>query len=365
MTDYEVWLTTDVGVRIALLDQVLWLGATRRVNDVGALTLGLPKSFDQTLLERDRMVQVWRAPRGGRLHMWRAYFVDGWRLATQGNLDLLTVRGSDSNAIAGWRIIAYAAGESESSKSGAADDMMKEMVEENLGSSAESARDWSDYVTVQGDLSAGPSLEKRFAWKNLLDRLQNISLAAKEAGTEVWFDFVPVVGVDSMTFDFRTYTGQPGADRTADSAQTVFDQERGNLEEAFLEYEYRGEVTYCYALGQGQLSHRQTSEQSDDERIDASYWGRKECAVQALRATTANGLRDAARARLREGRPKRHFGGRPLDTAGTRFGRDWDVGDKVVARYRGEEFEPIVEAVQVFVTGSGQERVLARLEWES
>ena len=55
----------------------------------------------------------------------------------------------------------------------------------------------------------------------------------------------------------------------------------------------------------------------------------------------------------------------PLDTRGTRFGRDWNFGDKVVARYRGFEFDAIIRAVTISVNGQGEETVQARLEWES
>ena len=54
----------------------------------------------------------------------------------------------------------------------------------------------------------------------------------------------------------------------------------------------------------------------------------------------------------------------PVDTQGTRFGRDWDFGDKVRARYRGQEFDAIIRSVVLSMDDSGQETIRAKLEYE-
>jgi len=53
-----------------------------------------------------------------------------------------------------------------------------------------------------------------------------------------------------------------------------------------------------------------------------------------------------------------------LDTRGTRFGRDWDFGYKVRAKYRGQEFDAIVRAVTISVDENSKEDIQARLEYE-
>ena len=361
---YELWLTTDRGVRLSLLDNAVWFSATRVVNGIGTFSMSLPPSFDASLLAPDRMVQVWRAPEGGRLSLWRVYFVRKWRFLTQGSRQVLLLWGRDGNDLLRRRIAAAFTDEAESEKTDFADDMMKEIVTEALADGVAPTPDagtraWPD-LSVQADLGIGPTLTRSFAWQRL-DRLMSaIGQAAREAGTEVFFDIVPVVaGSDSISFEFRTYTGQPGADR----AGVVFDQERGNLKEPSLEFDYTNEVNYVYGGGQGQESEREVQQSYDAVRYSISQWNRCEGFVNASSQAEADGVREMARSAVEAGRPRRRFGAIPVDTEGTRFGRDWDHGDRVTARYRGFEFDTIIRVTNVTVRDE-HETVTARLEYE-
>jgi hypothetical protein len=294
-----------------------------------------------------------------------------WRYETVGGEETLRVGGPCVNDLLRRRIVAAYAGSAEAGKSDAADDMMKQVVTESMADGVDptpsaGTRVWAD-LSVAADLGLGPSLTKAFAFRRLLESsgagvLPDIAKAAREAGTEVWFDVVPdVVTSNSINFQFRTYTGQPGMDV---SDRVVFDQERGNLESAFLEYDHCQEVNYVYAAGQGQGAARNVQQAYSSTRFGSSQWNRCEGFADARNQTPNSGVREAGRALLREGRPRRRFGGTPLDTRGTRFGRDWDHGYKVRARYRGREFDSIVRAVVVSVNERGEEKIQARLDWE-
>lgn len=362
MARYEIWLTTDTGRRLALLDDVLWMQATRVVSDIGQLNLGVKPSFDLAWLAPDQMVQVWRAPTGGRLALWRAYFLRAWRFETQGSVERLTLRGSDANDLLRRRVVAYATDTSEGAKSTTeADDLIKEVIDENMVSCATTARNWSA-LSVQVDLSDGPSLDKNVGWRQVDNVLRDVSKASYAAGTEVFYDVVESdVGQDSISLQFRTYTGQPGQDLTSRGA--LFSQDRRNLVDPYYEVDYSAEVNYVYGLGQGEGSDRTTQEVSDAGRIAASAWNRCEAIADARNESTDNGTREAARAVLTEGRPRRRAGGKVLDTEGVRFGRDWQWGDKVTFKYR-EEFDCIVRAVVLSLGGDGKETVQARLDYE-
>jgi hypothetical protein len=373
MAEYEIWLTDDTGLRISspvtnqsIIDDFLWLQSTRIINDVGTLALSLPKSFDTNLLKPDRQIQVWRQPAGGALSLWRPYFIRRWRLATIGAREQIVVFGQDPNVIPKWRIVAYPDGESESVKEDVeADDLMKEIVDENLVNATDTDRNVSQF-TIQANNTAGPQLSVRIAWRNVLDVLRNLSDASREETPEVWFDVVVnSVSTSAISYQFRTYTGQPGQDKTSGSNQVVFDLDRGNIENPAIEEDYTQEVNYAYATGQGEFNNTRQREAEDTDRINVSSWGRKEGYTSARREAGDIGwLKAAANAELRRGRPRVRFTGTPLDIASTRFGVDWNFGDKVIARYRGVEFEPIIEMVQINVRG-GLETVSARLELES
>jgi len=231
---YELWLTSDTGLRLQLLDGVAWWAATRQVNAIGNFTMGLPSSFDTRLIEADRMVQVWRASQGGQLGLWRVYLVRWWRWEMQDSDEIFTIGGPDCNDLLRRRIVAAYSASSQAHKTDYADDMMKEVVSEALSDSAEPTPDagtrvWGD-LSVQADLGDGPTLTKSFAWRSLLlpsggGVLTSIAQAAREAGCEVFFDVVPdIVSSTSITFEFRTCTGQPGCDVV--DLGVLFDQER-------------------------------------------------------------------------------------------------------------------------------------------
>ncbi len=185
--------------------------------------------------------------------------------------------------------------------------------------------------------------------------------AAREAGTEVFFSIEPnVVTGSSISFQFRTTINQPGQDVTS---RVVFDQRRGNMREPSLEYDYSEEENYIYAAGQGEETARNIQQVYDTERYSASIWNRCEGFADARNQTADNGVREAGRAQLEEGRPRIRASATPVDTAGTRFGIDWDFGDKVRWRYKNIEFDTIIRAVTISVENK-REQIQARLDFE-
>jgi len=363
---YEIWLTTDAGLRLQSLDIDLWLNATRVVNGIGSFSMGLPRTFDTRLIQPDRMIQVWRAPQGGRLSLWRPYFIRKWRYETVGAQRIITLTGPDANDLLRRRIVAAYAESTQAAKTDFADDMMKEIVTEAIADGvapvpAAGTRVWTNF-TIQADASAGPTLTRGFSWQKLSRLIVEIANAAREAGTEVFFDIVTSsVDASSISFEFRTYVGQPGQDRTVTGM--VFDQMRGNLRNPFLEYDHTAEENYIYSGGQGQAAGRNVQQVYSTIRYDMSQWNRCEGFANAQSQTTNNGVREIGRARLESGRPRRRFGAEAIDTRGTRFGRDWNHGDLVRARYEDEEFDSIVRVTNIGLE-PGRETIAARLEYE-
>ena len=372
--DYEIWLTTDTGVRLASLNNAVWFQVSRTVNRIGYLSMRVPWTLDDSLIKPDYMVQIWRAPAGGRLKLWRPYFIRNWRFETGVRGDqFVYIGGMDPNDLLRRRIVAHYAGETNAvATAEEADDLMKRIVNDaNTDGSNPSptagTRVWANFSDA-GDLTDGPALTKDFSWDALLTRsgmgiLPKLADASKEAGTEVFFDVaVASVSASAISFQFRTYTGQPGMDVTS---KAVFDEARGNLLTPSLEYDHSEEVNYVYAGGQGIEDEREIQQVYDADLYLASAWNRCEAFEYATNQSTANGVREAGRAALRKGRPVKRFSGDPVDTEATRFGLHWDWGDKVRARYRNEEFDAIIKAVVLYGGSEGDERISARMEYEA
>jgi hypothetical protein len=145
--------------------------------------------------------------------------------------------------------------------------------------------------------------------------------------------------------------------------RVVFSEEGRNLRDPFIEYDYTEEVNYIYAGGKGNRGDRTIYQFYDEDRIKASTWNRCEAFVDA-RGQIKDGLTDAGRSALEEGRPIVRAGGIPVDTPGTAFGYHWDHGYKVRMKYRRQEFDCIVRSTVLNVR-DGQESIDARLEYES
>lgn len=374
---YEIWLTTDKGMRLAdkdgktLLTQIISLSSVKETNRIGNISITLPVTFDTNLIKPDNMIQVWRAPTGSRLGLYGVYFIRKWVYETKGSRQFITLGGPDANDLLRRRIIAGYNGTTISQKTDFADDMVKEIVTEAIADGVSPApsdgtRVWAD-LTVQSDTSSGPTLTVDTAWAHLLTTsgggaIADIAKASREAGTEVFFNVdVNVVSSTAISFIFTTKIGQPGTDRT--SLGILFDQQRGNMENPKLTYDYTEEINYVYSGGSGAETLQNVQQVSDSARYLVSQWGRCEGYVDAGDQQAGNGIREVGRAFLEEGRPKRRFVADPVDTVGTRFGVDWDFGDKVRTRYRGIEFDSIIRSV-VLNLKDGKETIKARLEFE-
>ena len=154
---------------------------------------------------------------------------------------------------------------------------MKTIVDENMVNDTWSpdygSRDYAR-MTVQGDATQGPMVYKKFMGRSVLLVCQEICKAAREYGTDVFFDIVPIdiegTGIDVQ---FRTYEGQRGQDLTN---AVLFDQKRGNLQDPYLEYDYLHEENYIFVRGQGVNDLRDDEEIYSVERQNTSPWARCE-----------------------------------------------------------------------------------------
>lgn len=369
---YEIILTNDFGVPIADLSTFTSLQCSRVANGIGFFEMEMPPSFDQNLIMLDRMIQVWRQPRGGVKKLWQVYFLRRWNFRTQGSDEYTILRGPDINHLLYRRIVAAFTGSAEAEKTDFADDMMKEVVTESIADGVAPTPDagtrvWGD-LSIAGDVSLGPTITKSFPFNKLLTVnnqgvLPVLAKAAREEGTEVFFQIVPnAIGQNSINFIFRTYINQPGQDV---SDQITFSQDSGNLQNPDLEYDYTEEENYIYAGGQAQESDRNVQQVYDATRYNASQWNRIEGFADARNQSTDNGVIAAGNDKLSDGRPRIRFSGIPLDVESTRFGIEWDFGYKVGAKHRNREFKSIIRAVTLSVNDNGDEDIRARLDYEA
>lgn len=368
-TKHELWVTDDKGDRLLLLDNVESFQWNRVINDVGRCRVQLPGDFDQTLLRVDNHIEVWRASDlTEKLRLENAFFIRRTRSFTNpGGLTTVRVFGVDPNDFLKRRIVNYTASSAEARKTDNADDMMKAIVRENLGPGAGvdtfgATRNFdSDFFQVQADATLGPSITKNFSFRNVHLVLQDLSNAARQAGTEIYFAIVPV---SPTLFEFQTYLDQPGQDRRFPDGDNpiIFSLDRGNLQQPSLEDDFEDEVNFVTGGGQGAGGARTIDEERDLDRINRSIWNRREAFRDARQENLAAGVSDQAQARLTEGLPKRRFATSLLSSENARYGIDWDFGDRITVEYLKQQFDAFIRAVSVNVDEEGGEIVEGRIE---
>jgi hypothetical protein len=383
MAKYELWLTDDHGRKIAdlrgrtMAKSFLSLTATRVANEIGQFTLYLPPSFDESLLAPDRMIQVWRRPRGGQLGLWQVYFIRRWNLRDEGSREVIEVSGPDCNDLLRRRVIVAYSGDPDYTIIGdnvEADLMMQTLVaasqvENANGPATESGtREWTDFSVGGNGTGLGPVVSKSFELGAYLltesgnGILPQIADAARIAGTEVFYAIVPIITPTGIRFEFRTYLNQPGQDV---SGSVTFAKEFGNLKNPSLEIDYSREENYIYAGGQGLETDRVVAQAYDVAAYGASRWNRIEGFAYATNQSTPDAVASFAASNLADRRYKTRFTGEPMDTKGTRFGIQWNFGDRVTARYRRYQGTHIIRAVSLSVDSKGKEEIGTRLTYES
>lgn len=360
-TSYRCDLFTNTGIALGSVQPIE--GEYSLVErGVGVLSLVLPPSVPLSYLQKDGRLQMYRSIDGGSPYLEgdATWLIRRRQQVLQGRERLIRVWAVHVNDLLRRRIVAYAAGSSQASKSDQADDMVKAIVRENLTAPTDTARTMSG-LSVQADLAAGPSIDKSFSRRNVLKVCQDICDTAAALGTYLGFE-VRTVGTSLV---FLTYTGQRGLDRTEGSASYLrVSPSTGAIAESSLDEDWTEEITYMYSLGQGEGTSRQTGTAQNSGAEGFSPFGRVEDTYQAnnVDATSASAqaqLDDVAAAALYKQRAREVYEARGQESPQFRYGRDYRWGDLLTINDFGRSFDVRVNPVRVSF-GRGGEQIDTR-----
>lgn len=365
MAQHEIWLARPGGEPLTLLEDYTFLRYSRVVNGMGWFEMRLPHTFDFSLLGLDRLVEIWRRPVGADLKWQMTGFLRRWGAETFRGQTHVFLEGPSQNHIIDNRIVAYKGGQSETEKSGLADDVMKELVRENVapdsGNDPYGRSRVQANFTVAADVSAGPQYDGDFQWQQLPQVLQDISDHAYSQGSPVYWD---VVQTSPGNFQFRTYVNQRGIDRTQEPIALTFGQEFGNLSDPRWEEDWTEERNIIYGGGQDEGQNRVIDPEKDVGRIFRTIWNRREAFQDARGEKTTLGVAKKAFARLVQDRPRRRLSGRLMSVPNSLYDVHWGFGDKVPATAFGFQFEGFVQSVMITLEGKQREEIDARIEAE-
>lgn len=361
---YELVWYTHEGVRKGVIQAFNSLEYIKTQNAIGSLVVNLPRG----LLQYDQfsvgdIFEVWRE-KGGVLELQNetAYFLQNWEFWTDGDgAEYIQLTAFDANWLLDTAIVWAYAGSEAASKTDYPDDMMKVIVEEQLGATSG--------VTSRTKLSCAPELgaggaaiTKAFAYRNVLTVLQEIAEVANEAGVWLGFD---VVRTAPGTFEFRTYTGQRGQNHgRASGDPRLVGRQYGNLSEATFGTYHADERNTILVGGQGEDSARELVERNNTTRMYASKWNRREYFKDSRDDTTTATLEADGDAALDEFRPRQVLTGTIHDTPGMQYNIHYWFGDILSVEAFGYHVDCHVGSVRVRVDQDGGEQLDIRLRGE-
>lgn len=365
---YQVRLYDPVtGLQTAIFDDWNSLYYIARINDYGYHTF----SFDgndarRALFALDSIVEVWRS----NLDIGLGWYIDyaGFhrtdqdQITDRGNV-IFTSYGRGYEDLLHRRYMLYVAGSAGDVKSGPADDIMKAYVRENAGTLATVVNGRiQDGVTlgltVAPNLSVGPTWSGSGPWKNLFDLVQEIQQAKL-------VDF-NVVRTGALTFDFRTYFPHKGTDRSGAGAApaVTFSLVFANMSSPYATVSHSEEANDIIVLGQGEGAARVYRRVQDTAAQVSSPWNRIERTHDSRGSTTNAQLDDEGTAKLNELRATKRISFQVIESLATVYGRDYFLGDIILARFAGAQTTKKVTGAEVTVA-EGRENIRIHFDDEN
>lgn len=272
------------------------------------------------------------------------------------------------------RIVAYREQTANTKKSADyADDVMKDLVRENLGSSSTTdydgnsitTRNLSAYITIDSDVSGGVLVSWEGAWKSLHEELQAIQKASVIGGEEMFFG-LELVTDTALIFRTRAsvwgrYKGSAGNT----SNGLIFSQEKGNISGGSLTIDHMREANVVYGLWSGTGSQRNIVAAEREDVL--GVFSRRERSVNVSRVETEEMADLAVYNELMGKRPTIRFTGRIVATPSTPYGFDgWLLGDIVTiaytTNYEGNNILGIVTTDKKYIADVMVRRVNVRVD---
>jgi len=317
--------------------------------------------------------EFWRRDPLGGLDWYRDFSGlhrhDDFRQVAEGR-ETFTARGRGLNDLLGGEPIRYDVGTTQAMKTGPAETVAKEYVDENLGPSAAAARQLANF-TIQADGATGATWGGDRANKQLYDVL--IELADFAPGD---FNVVDLSAINMATpsetpdFEFQWSDNQWGLDKTegntAGNPPVIFGVQRLNATNINYTYSRLDEANVCYASGHSyrdfsKVRTRTATDVGLDTTWSTTNWGRR-AVFRWAQDNADSDIDDRADETLYKMRPSIVFTFETNMSANTRYGRDWDWGDLVTVEHRGRSIDQKVVGVTVGVGSDGQVTITPETE---
>ncbi len=361
MIEYRLDVYDTSGILQYILTDFTELSYNKRVNAPGFLKMDIAGDHDLWTNIADKWeIEVWRKPEGGSwgADFWAIYREPDWRYFPRTGSEV-TLHCPGILSKLGWRHILWYANTANRTKftSAKGETIMKTLVDYNAGANATTGNGRWRAGTITGltnetDGANGNTLNWFCFGKNLLTNLQEL---ARVAGGD--FDLIKT---SPTAWQFRWYTGQRGTDR---SATLTFAMGRGNMADPRFRQRRLKEKTVAAVAGKG--------EEDDREyviRTGTNYSASNdiEMFVNAtdIEYGDTSGLNARGDEKLDEVEARDVFEFDIVQTDTTRYGTDFEFGDKVTAINPATDasITAKITGITVKLEKSGKETISAEFE---
>lgn len=369
---YDLWLDHWNGTRLVYLDSMDRLEYTRTLHNVGVLNLTMPSTFDVGLLQDDYKVEIWRGLPGIPKRLENVFLSRGSVKSTdEKGTDQALIVGVDGNDILKRRFVWAQPGSAQARKTGYAGNILKEYVSEAIaqsvcyGATSSSKRaDIADYLTVQADNDDGESFTKNYEYKTLFDVANGICNTSTGRETPMWWLVYPV---SRYEYQLRCYETLMGQDLTG---QVTISPVYG-MAEARHEYDASEEFNMVVGAG-GKIGlgsypdYRKMEYAYNQARVYDNPFSWRERFLDVGDEPDYLQIIDECYDEVsdEENVPSEVFSCKLEEMESFRYGRDWDLGDKVRLSYRGLQLDAVIKTVYIKVEKTEEVWVQFKIEPE-
>jgi len=361
---YELIWYTHEGVRKGVIQAFTSLEYVKTQNSIGFMIVNLPrKLIPYSQFSVGDIFEIWREKDGVlSLQNETAYFLQNWEFyADADGREFIRLIASDANWLLDTAIVWARAGSADAKMTDIPDDMIKTIVNKQLGALATPADRVKLTCAPEVGLG-GASITKEFAYRPVLTVIQEICETATENGIWLGFD---VVRTNPGAFEFRTYIGQRGQNHGRSSGDPrLVGKQYGNFSEASFGEKHADERNVILAGGAGEENDRTLLTCENVTRKTASKWNRREYFKDSRTSGSTATLQAVGDATLDEYKPKQVLTGIVRDIPGMKFGIHYQFGDILSAEAFGYFVDCRVESVKVTVDQDNGEQLDIKLRGE-
>jgi hypothetical protein len=344
------------------------LEGARIANEMGVTSIVIPGYYPSDIVERLFGFVTFERALGNSAPtlLWdQCYQRVAWDYTFDGEERLWRVTCVDGNIIPKKTVVDYPEGDPKAEVQDMADDLMKDVMTNNRVSATDTTRN-TTLLTVQAKVGAAYTVRKAFSENNALSLFQTLAQESSDNGTPLYFDTIcktPPNNGTPPTFEFRTYTGQRGADhRNPSGAQGPIQigPDYGNLDKGALSYNGLESASRAIVGGRGNGASR-IFKRSNNAAMQAlsplGLWEAYRDQTDVREASADAILQGRADAMVNSMRPKRSMSGKLVQNEGLLFGVNIGFGDFLTPSVDGRGMDAHLDAIYLKATRDESEQL--------